>query len=636
MARRAPVFLAVVSQWLQGVAAVRGSTYVSEAEEVNASHFWHGAYLETNVHNIRAHEYLAKRPRVAMALGTLEGVTMTDLGANVDAYFGIEYAKAERFKPAQRARTHWQGVWDASQPGKACPSPTNLKLAGGQLDFMSESCLNLNVYTPRGGEAQKAVLVSFYGGGFVKGYSQDPLFDGSFLAASQDIVVVTVNYRLAMFGNLASAEVAREGNVWEGRDWPATGSMNGLLDGVTALKWIQEHIGAFGGDADRVTIWGESAGGVFVNILGVTPLAKGLFRYGVSASGPGWGIIAPKPPVGLLGCTAELLRCAKVSSVGALRTIPFSKLIACPWNDGCTPSPDGVLQPALDRGDGSDWAGGFGTGAWNFERTLVGYNAFDGGAPMPPFAPKMTQEEAVAAVPTMTWGIWKDSTRCTDVAELMGAHYNASSFFGRWDWALIAMMVDRGHGASMVRMAQLMASKTKATYLYHLGSGHPGGPIPAQAATEAATCKPNWPCVGTPVHYPPNYLGHGAELAAQFGVEGAGPGASGVSMQGLTKHWQNYLGSFVREGEPMDALSAEAWKPLASPTGSNHMSFSPAPHYGKGDEELSAGTPLKFVTNSRVARLFSYSAFGEMGCSLSGAELKQQQDDLLRKIISKK
>jgi para-nitrobenzyl esterase len=130
------------------------------------------------------------------------------------------------------------------------------------------------------------VLVYFYGGGFAAGSGDEPRYDGTTFA-KKGIIVVTVNYRLGVFGFLAHPELTAES--------PHKASGNyGMLDQVAALQWVHRNIGAFGGDPEKVTIGGESAGSMAVSVLMASPLAAGLFRGAIGESGAMFGgVMAP-------------------------------------------------------------------------------------------------------------------------------------------------------------------------------------------------------------------------------------------------------------------------------------------------------------------------------------------------------
>jgi para-nitrobenzyl esterase len=217
-------------------------------------------------------------PRIDTPAGTLEGQSEGTL----NVFKGIPYALPPtgplRWKaPVEMPR--WSGVKQAKDFGHACMQPHAKKLTGLYSDYpgeVSEDCLTLNVWAPA--KAKNApVLFWIHGGSLTGGSSQFALFDGSRLAA-RDVVVVTINYRLGVFGWLAHPGLSAE--------TPQGISGNyGLLDQIEALKWVKRNIAAFGGDPANVTIIGESAGGLSVMYLMASPAARGLFAKAIAQSG---------------------------------------------------------------------------------------------------------------------------------------------------------------------------------------------------------------------------------------------------------------------------------------------------------------------------------------------------------------
>ncbi len=154
------------------------------------------------------------------------------------------------------------------------------QLMGGEAPPMSEDCLTLNVWTP-GLDGARPVMVWIHGGAFMFGSGRTPWYDGTRLAEHGDVVVVTINYRLGPFGFLALGE------LFDG--FEASANL-GILDQVAALQWVRDSIAGFGGDPDRVTIFGESAGAGSVGTLLGTPAARGLFQQAILQSGAAsWG-----------------------------------------------------------------------------------------------------------------------------------------------------------------------------------------------------------------------------------------------------------------------------------------------------------------------------------------------------------
>ncbi|HWD48617.1 MAG TPA: carboxylesterase/lipase family protein [Rhizomicrobium sp.] len=219
-------------------------------------------------------------PTVTIPQGALSGVS----DGTIASFKGIPFAAPPvgdlRWRAPQPAAS-WTGTRDATKFGAICLQAPRKPGSHPRAPLPeSEDCLTVNVWTPNIAATKKLpVMVWIYGGGFREGGSASALYDGAELAR-HGVVVVTLNYRLGLFGFLDLPALAAEhpnephGNY-------------GILDQIAALKWVQANIGAFGGDASNVTIFGESAGGMSVNDLMVSPLARGLFSKAISESGLG-------------------------------------------------------------------------------------------------------------------------------------------------------------------------------------------------------------------------------------------------------------------------------------------------------------------------------------------------------------
>jgi para-nitrobenzyl esterase len=208
--------------------------------------------------------------------GLISGVPGRD--RSILVYKGIPYAAPPvgdlRFRAPQPPIT-WDGVRKADQFGKICPQSGGP--GGGNRDNMSEDCLTANVWTGAGYPGEKRpVYVWIYGGGFSGGTGSSTEFDGEALA-KKGLVVVTFNYRLGALGFLATPELSNE----SGHN--ASGNF-GLLDDVALLQWVHKNIDAFGGDPNRVTLGGQSAGAGSVGFMAMSPLAKGLFIRAIAES----------------------------------------------------------------------------------------------------------------------------------------------------------------------------------------------------------------------------------------------------------------------------------------------------------------------------------------------------------------
>ncbi|MCF8570018.1 carboxylesterase/lipase family protein [Gordonia sp. HY002] len=172
----------------------------------------------------------------------------------------------------------WPGVLDCDDYGNA-PVQDKLFTARGAGRFQPrhEDCLTLNVFMPETvSAAPRPVMVFNYGGAYILGGTSTPIYDGAYLARSRDVIVVTVNYRVGPLGFLDLSDYSTPERRFE--------SNLGLRDMVAGLEWVQRNIAAFGGDPDRVTVFGESAGGSAAITLLSTPAAAGLFAGAISQS----------------------------------------------------------------------------------------------------------------------------------------------------------------------------------------------------------------------------------------------------------------------------------------------------------------------------------------------------------------
>lgn len=225
------------------------------------------------------HVYSQQAVKVDTKYGILEGVHDKEKG--IDRFLGVPFAEppvGELRWMAPRSPKKWQGV----RPAKEFePAAVQTNVFGDMIyrgKGTSEDCLYLNIWSP---EARKnealPVLVYFYGGGFVAGDGSEPRYDGASMA-QKGIVAVTVNYRLNIFGFLAHPELTEEAT------YNASGNY-GLLDQRAALKWVYENIQNFGGDPERITIAGESAGSISVSAHMASPLSRDLLAGAIGESG---------------------------------------------------------------------------------------------------------------------------------------------------------------------------------------------------------------------------------------------------------------------------------------------------------------------------------------------------------------
>lgn len=256
---------------------------------------------------------------------------------------GIPYAAstagAARFKPPE-SPAPWEGIRHAVHSGPIVnQNPTRFEpFIGPDPQPQSEDSLSVNVWTPALDGAKRPVYVWFHGGAYVSGSGSFPLYDGSYFARNGDIVCVGVNYRLGERGYLHLAHLD-EGYASSGN--------NALLDQVAALEWVRDNIAAFGGDPDRVTVGGQSAGGAAVAGLMMMPQARGLFHQAIIQSiavGSFRDLEIAKQ------ATKTFMAAAETRDIAALEAAPIETLLAAqratmrsrpPWKKN-------AFQPVID------------------------------------------------------------------------------------------------------------------------------------------------------------------------------------------------------------------------------------------------------------------------------------------------
>jgi para-nitrobenzyl esterase len=364
-----------------------------------------GALLALTSMSVRADEL-----QVTVDSGALSGLVSRD--GLVRSFKGVPYAAppvgAQRWRPPQ-AVAAWQGTREANRFSPICPQPSPLPGAFYQREFFqtaeaqSEDCLYLNVWTAVSpGADPRPVMVFFHGGGNFAWSGSMLAFDGSYLAR-KGAVVVTINSRLGPFGFLAHPELDTES--------PNHVSGNyALLDQQAALRWVKTNMAAFGGDPERITIFGQSGGATNVGYAMASPLAKGLFRRAIIESSQIFGIAGPTPNL----ASAEeggkkLVTELGAPSIAELRDMPAAQIIAHVGRNvaayGLRPVIDGWVLPR-------DLPEAIATGQQNATELLLGSTANEGTQLLPPSKPEAlramikqwfgTQAEPIAALYTGT------------------------------------------------------------------------------------------------------------------------------------------------------------------------------------------------------------------------------------------
>jgi len=262
----------------------------------------------------------SKPPLVKTRNGIVQGVSEA---SGIRSFKGIPFAQPPvgnlRWKEPQ-APLNWPGIKLTDHFGHQAMQRALYSDMIFRSDGNSEDCLYLNVWTPaHNPKAHLPVLVYFYGGGFNAGDGSECRYDGEAMA-KRGIVTITVNYRLGIFGFFVHPELVKES------PHQAAGNY-GLMDQHAALVWVQKNIAAFGGDPNRVTIAGESAGSMSVSGQVASPLSKGLFIRAIAESGSLLGTSTPMPREAAEQNGVKFATAIGASSLADLRNLPADKLL---------------------------------------------------------------------------------------------------------------------------------------------------------------------------------------------------------------------------------------------------------------------------------------------------------------------
>lgn len=450
-------------------------------------------------------------PVVNTVAGPVEGKA----DKSVEAYLGLPYAAAPvgpmRWRAPQPV-PRWTAMRDASHFGAACMQDIAMPWGPYSAEFLagapiSEDCLFLNVWKPAGPRKGLPVLVFIHGGAFAGGSGHVASYDGTGLA-KRGIMVITINYRVGVFGFFAHPDLLKEGD----------GAGNfGLLDQVAALRWVQANVARFGGDPARVTIAGESAGAASVNDLQVMPAAKGLFARAMSISGASMAIDTPPLADGEKNGVA-LAEKLGASTVAAMRAMSADTLIAAtkvvpgsgPPRLQWVPHVDGRILPA---------------------------------DPARPATPRASR------VPLVT-GFNADEMIDPSVRTPADLERALRDRYGDFAERLLALY-PHGTDAEAVASNTLIARDRYMAGLLFWAVARTKG-----AADPIYLYRHDWP-------YPPVKTGpawgafHSSSLPYIFGTIGLGNRSFTPADHALSARWQDVIAAFARTGNP--ALSGRPW-----------------------------------------------------------------------------
>jgi para-nitrobenzyl esterase len=319
------------------------------------------------------------------AVKTADGWVQGTVENGLTVYRGIPFALPPvgnlRWRAPQPVKK-WDTVLQAK---KFAPAPMQ---GWTPPSGKSEDCLYLNVWSPAKRANEKLpVLVWIYGGGFNAGATSDVNYSGEKLAA-KGVLLVSIAYRVGQLGFLAHPELSAESSSH-------TSGNYGLLDMIAGLQWVQHNIAAFGGDPNKVTIFGESAGGIAVSMLCASPLAKGLFRGAISQSGGSFG-----PPRVTTYPGENLKKLADAESAGNayVKNAGFSSIAELRQLDaGKLPAIRGLAWPIIDGWViPDDQYKLYEAGKYNDVAVMIGYNSDEGAS----FSPPKTPADYITAVKT--------------------------------------------------------------------------------------------------------------------------------------------------------------------------------------------------------------------------------------------
>lgn len=473
-------------------------------------------------------------PIVNTSYGRLEGKTVGALNVFENIPYAAPPVGNLRWKPPMPPK-HWSGTRQATRYGPACfhPKPRYSSIYEGKPVPVSEDCLSLNIWAPKGAH-DLPVFFWIYGGALWNGANRDPLYDGAHLA-EHGLVVVSVNYRVGPLGWLALPALSAES--------PDGVSGNyGLLDQIAALRWVKANIANFGGNPHDVTIAGESAGGLSVMYLMASPEARGLFQKAIAQSA--YMISMPelkRAEYGIPSAEAsgtKFVDALHVTNLAALRAMDPGKLTEAAATDGFEPwvTVDGHVVPhqlveIFDKGEQAHvpLLAGFNSGEIRSLRIL---------APKPP----ASKAEYIRMI----------RERYGDLADEFLQQYPADNM----EESILATTRDALYGWTAEELVRKQTAIGEPAYLYFFDHGYP-------AADKAGL-----------------HGFHASELPFMFGnLERTPPNWPKVpdtaAQRRLSDAMMDYWASFARTGKPV-AKGEPDWPAFGS--NEAYMAFTNAPH----------------------------------------------------------
>jgi para-nitrobenzyl esterase len=504
-------------------------------------------------------------PVVQTAEGPVRGIFGTDpsTGKQVSEFLGIPYAAPPvgklRWMPPQPA-AHWSAPRDASQFANTCAQSTELGAFAGPSST-SEDCLFLNVFTEGMRGAPKPVLVWIHGGGNVDGESND--YDATKLAtggpSGTPTVVVTINYRLGIFGFFSNSIINAEGHPW---------GNYGILDQQAALRWVRENIAAFGGDPTRVTLGGQSAGARDTTANLLSPLANGLFHRAILESYPELSWVTAEEMLPLGDQFAAAAGCSDAACLRGLSTARILQLEGTPNANSAYAQqvfPDGTIVPIQP---GEAWK----TGRFHHMPIMAG-NVHDEGN----FGLSITEYFSGPPQVAPTAAQYQASTAANVLAEYPLANYHNDP-----QLAEDATGTDP-IACTSLQVAQLIAPQVP-TYMYEFDY------------LNAPYYFPQMPNASSPTEHFQPLAAHTMDI--QFLFVGYHGGNLGVNLDQTTGQPRELQGSEITLSDQLVA----AWTKFAATGNPNGSGDSPWPRFTSAAPVLlSEKVPLSTVTSAQFS-----------------------------------